>query len=93
MEVKDLSRKVLSRCSVCGNSQFMALDCDGKEFMEFSEAPVYRCSDCGREISREQLFEENQEIIDANMNDIKAEEVNELKKELQKRIGKLGKVC
>lgn len=90
--MKDLSRKVSLRCSVCGNSQFMALDCVGKEFMEFSEAPVYRCLDCGREISREQLIEENRDTIDANLNDIKSEAVNELKKELQKHLGKLGKI-
>lgn len=90
--MENLSRKVSLHCSVCGNSQFMALDCDGKEFLEFSEAPVYRCSDCGREISREQLIEENREIIDANLNDIKVEAVNEIKKELQKHLGKLGRI-
>lgn len=91
--MKDLSKKISLLCGVCGNSQFMALDCNGEEFLEFSKAPVYKCSDCGREISREQLIEENQEMIDANLNDIKIEAVNELKKELQKSLGKLGKIC
>lgn len=87
--MKDLSKKISLLCSVCGNSQFMALDCNGEEFLE---VPVYKCSDCGREISREQLIEENQEMIDANLNDIKTEAVNELEKELQKSLGKLGRI-
>lgn len=90
--MKDISKKVSLLCSVCGNSQFTALDFEGKEFLEFSEAPIYKCSDCGREISREQLIEENQEMIDANLNDMKKEAVSELKKELKKSLGKLGKI-
>ena len=54
--MKDISKKVSLLCSVCGNSQFMALDCEGKEVLEFSEAPIYKCSDCGCEFSREQLI-------------------------------------
>ena len=90
--MKDISKKVSLLCSVCGNSQFMALDCDGKEILEFSEAPIYKCSDCGCEFSREQLIGENQEMINANLNDVKTEAVNELKKELQKSLGKLGRI-
>ena len=91
--MKDISKKVSLLCSVCSNSQFMALDCEGKEVLEFSEAPIYKCSDCGCEFSREQQIEENQEIIDANLNEMKKEAVNELKKELKKSLGKLGKIC
>lgn len=90
--MQDIFKKVSLICSVCGNSQFIALDYEGKECFEFSEAPIYKCSDCGREISREQLIGENQEMVNANVNDIKKETVNELKKELQKSFGKLGKI-
>lgn len=90
--MKDISKKVSLLCSVCGNSQFTALDCEDKEILEFSEAPIYKCSDCGCEFSREQLIEENQEMINANLNDVKTEAVNELKKELQKSLGKLGRI-
>lgn len=90
--MKDLNRSVSLICSVCGNDQFSALDHDGEEFAEFSEAPFYKCSDCGRLTSKEQLIEENQEVINANIEVIKKEAVDEIKKELQKSLGKIGKI-
>ena len=90
--MKDLNRSVSLICSICGNNQFSALGHDGGEFAKFSKAPFYKCSDCGRLTSKEQLIEENQEVINANIEVIKKEAVDEIKKELQKSLGKIGKI-
>ena len=90
--MKDLNTNVSLICRICGNNLFSALGHDGEEFAEFSEVPYYKCSDCGRLISKNQLIEENQETINANIEEIKKEAVDEMKKELQKSFGKIGKI-
>lgn len=90
--MKDLNRSVSLICSICGNNQFSALGYDGEKFAKFSEAPYYKCYDCGRLISKKQLMGENQEVINANIEEIKNEAVDEMKKELQKLLGKIGKI-
>lgn len=74
--MKDLSRNVSLRCSVCGNDQFA--------FDDENQNTKYKCTDCGKEYQREELIEENQSIINANVNDVKDEVVKEVEKELKK---------
>lgn len=87
--MKDLSRNVKLYCNICGNDQFESLD---EEFANLKEAPGtvrMRCSDCGKIFTKEELIEENQRVIDANIEDIKREAVKEVEKELKRALRKL----
>lgn len=51
----------------------------------------FKCSDCGRVVSKRELIDENEEIINANVEDIKKEAIAEFEKELKKALKKLGR--
>lgn len=87
--MKDLSRKVTLYCSVCGNDQFSTLDEGIDDLMEAPDSTKIKCSDCGRIFTKAELIEENQNVINANVEDIKNEAMKELEKELAKAFKKL----
>lgn len=87
--MKDLSRKVTLYCSVCGNDQFSTLDKGIDDLMEAPDSTKIKCSDCGRVFTKAELIEENQNVINANIEDIKNEAMKELEKELAKAFKKL----
>lgn len=86
--MKDLSRNVSIRCPVCGNDQFSAVDVDIAELSDAPDETRIICSDCGAIRTKAELIEENQEIINANIDDIKKEAVAEIEKELKKAFKK-----
>lgn len=86
--MKDLSRNVSIRCPVCGNDQFSAVDVDIEELSDATDETRIKCSDCGATRTKAELIEENQEIINANIDDIKKEAVAEIEKELKKAFKK-----
>jgi tRNA U54 and U55 pseudouridine synthase Pus10 len=85
--MKDIEKIVSMRCVVCGNDQFSSVDESIEDMQNALDETEVKCSDCGRVTTKEQLIEENSEIIDANMEDFK----EEIMKELQKDIKKLFK--
>ena len=87
--MKDLSRKVTLYCSVCGNDQFSTLDEEIDDLMEAPDSTKIKCSDCGRVFTKAELIEENQNVINANIEDIKNEAMKELEKELAKAFKNL----
>ena len=80
--MKDLSRNVTLFCSVCGNDQFSTLDEEIDDLMEAPDDTKIKCSDCGRVFTKAELIEENQDVINANIEDIKNEAMKEIEKEL-----------
>ncbi len=89
--MKDLSRNVTLICSVCGNDQFETLDTEYEDMREAPESTRFKCSDCGRIITKSELIEENEDIINANVEDIKKEAIAEMEKELKKALKKFGR--
>ena len=87
--MKDLSRNVTLFCSVCGNDQFSTLDEEIDDLMEAPDDTKIKCSDCGRVFTKAELIEENQDVINANIEDIRNEAMKEIEKELSKALKKL----
>ena len=87
--MKDLSRKVTLYCSVCENDQFSTLDEEIDDLMEAPDSTKIKCSDCGKVFTKAELIEENQNVINANIEDIKNEAMKELEKELAKAFKNL----
>lgn len=87
--MKDLSRNVTMFCDACGNDQFSTLDEIKCELSEAPDETRVQCSDCGKIFTKAELIEVNQEVINANIEDIGKEAVKEIEKELLKILKKL----
>ncbi len=70
----DYSRSVSMRCSTCGVTDF--------EF-EDEDSPV-RCTGCGRIFAREELIRENGAKIESEVEQIGAQIIGDLQKDLKK---------
>lgn len=82
--MKDIEKSISMRCSICGNDQFSTVDERVEDIQEADDEVEIKCSDCGRVVTKEQLIEENSEIISANIEDIKEEFIGELQKKFKK---------
>lgn len=72
------NRNVTLYCPICGNDQFIFHDNDN-----LSDAPddtKIQCADCKKILTKAELIEENQDVINANIDEIKKEAIKELKK-------------
>lgn len=78
------NRNITLHCPTCGNDQFSCVDA---VFDDLSEAPdevKLRCADCNSIFTKGELIEENEDIINANIEDIKNEAMQEIEKSLKK---------
>ena len=70
--MKDLSRNVKLYCDVCGNDQFSIINDIDCELKEAPDETKMQCSDCGKIFTKAELIELNQEVIEANIEDIES---------------------
>ena len=84
--IKNMNMSISMKCSVCGNDQFSTVDESIEDMMNAPDETEVRCSDCGRIITKEQLIEENSYIIDANVEDFKADIMKQVRKEFKKKF-------
>jgi uncharacterized Zn finger protein len=82
--MNDMEMSISMKCSVCGNDQFSTVDECIEDMMNAPDETEVKCSDCGRVTTKEQLIEENSDIIDANVGDFKDEIVKQLQKDFKK---------
>lgn len=84
--MKDLSRNVALHCPVCGNTMFSVVDpvWENASSEDIPGNAEYKCSDCGKVITKDELLSANQGVIEANIEDVKNEALKELEKELKK---------
>jgi ribosomal protein S27E len=82
--MKNISRNVRLLCSVCGNDQFSSIDESVEDINDAPDDTKIKCSDCGRVITKEELLEENSELINANLDDFEKEALKEIEKEIKK---------
>ena len=86
--MKDLSRNVTLFCDVCGNDQFSTLDEINCELSEAPDETRIQCSDCRKIFTKAELLEVNQEVINANIEEIQNEAIKEMEKMLSKALKK-----
>lgn len=78
------NRNVTLYCPVCGNDQFI---CPNSDYDDLSDAPddtKIQCSDCKKILTKVELIDENQDVINANIEEIKEEALKEIGKQLKK---------
>ncbi|WP_318389322.1 ECs_2282 family putative zinc-binding protein [Enterobacter sp.] len=69
------NRNISLLCPVCGNSEM--------EHVEESE--TVKCTDCGIELTKDELIKENGQNIDSHIDEIK----EELSKDVQKQLNEI----
>ena len=74
----DYNRSVSLVCPTCGNEEF--------EHDEVS--PICECSDCGLQISHDDLKEANSDRIEAAVEEMKADVMDDVQKRLKKAFSK-----
>jgi uncharacterized Zn finger protein len=82
--MKDMEKIIEMKCNICGNDQFSSVGEDVEDLMSAPDVTEIKCSDCGRVVTKEQLLEENREIINANIEDFKDDIMNQVHKEFKK---------
>ncbi len=82
--MKNMEKSISLKCGVCGNDQFSTVDESIEDMLSAPKETEVRCSDCGRVITKEQLIEENSNVIEANIEDFKVEIVKQLQKDINK---------
>ena len=86
--MKNLSMSVTLYCPTCGNDQFSTIDVYDGNLRDADGSIRFKCSDCGLIISKEDLIDQNQNVINANVEDLEDEMVKELNLELKKALKK-----
>lgn len=82
--MKNFEMNISLQCSICGNDQFSPVDESIEDMHDAPDDTLIKCSDCQRIVTKEQLIEENSNIINANMEDLKEQAIKELEKEIKK---------
>lgn len=77
LDPEKYKRSVALLCPVCGNLEM--------EYAEDSE--MVKCTDCGMELTKNELIQENGSSIDAHVNEIK----KELSRDIQKQFSDIFK--
>ena len=80
------NRKITLHCPICGNDQFSSINDNIDNLSDAPDDAKIKCSDCGSVMTKRELVESNQDIINANIEDIKQEAIKELEKELKKSV-------
>lgn len=75
-------------CPVCGNDQFQSLNPEWDDCAEEPDDTQFRRSDCGKVLTKEELFAENSEKIEIAIDELKKDAMKEVKKELKKAMKK-----
>ena len=78
------SRKITLHCPVCGNDQFSSLNMKIDDLSDAPDDSRIQCADCKSIYSKAEILERNHDIIDANIEELKQEAIEEIQKELKK---------
>jgi DNA-directed RNA polymerase subunit RPC12/RpoP len=74
MDSSKYDRSISLMCPTCGHKEFA--------YDESGEGPV-RCTGCDREFTREELIAENGEVISGEVEALKPEILNDMRKEIR----------
>ena len=83
IKMKDYNRNIIMLCPICGNDQFSNLD-NEEDLQTAPDETRIQCSDCKKILTKTELIESNQHIIEANIEEVKNDFIKDLDKQLKK---------
>ncbi len=81
--MKDLSRNVKLYCPTCGGQSFAVVDVIDCELKNAPDTTKIKCVNCNTEFTKVEIIEGNQNIINANIEDIQNEAINDITKQIR----------
>lgn len=78
------SRNVTLYCPTCGNDQFSCVDVEIDDLSDAPDDTRIQCADCKNILSKAELIEANQDVINANIEEMKQDLLKDLEKKLKK---------
>ena len=81
--MKDIEKNVEVLCPVCGNKLLENLN-GGVGDLSDDECYRYKCANCKRIFTKKELLDENKELLDATIEEMKNDTIKEVLKELKK---------
>lgn len=81
--MKDYNRNIAMLCPICGNDQFSTID-NVEDLQEAPDETRIQCSDCKKILTKAELLESNQHIIDANIKEVEKDLMKNIEKKLKK---------
>jgi uncharacterized Zn finger protein len=82
MDADKYNRTITLLCPTCGSDQF------SKQEAAESTVQLVTCANCGREMTKDDLIRENNENITAHVEEVKAEIVDNIRKQFAKMFKK-----
>ena len=71
-------------CPTCGNEHFSCVDVENDDLSDAPDDTRLQYADCKCIFTKAELIEANQDVINANIEDVKQELMKDLEKELKK---------
>lgn len=81
--MKNLEKSVKLLCPVCGNTMFE--DLNENDLLD-DECLRYKCVNCNRVFTKRELLDENKELMDSAIEEMKDDAIKEIMKELKKSL-------
>ena len=78
------NRSVKLYCPVCGNDYYLSLDNEINNISEATDDTRIQCTDCKSVFTKAELMEANQDIINANIEEVEQEMVKEIENRIKK---------
>ncbi|MEH6595201.1 MAG: hypothetical protein V7736_06595 [Colwellia polaris] len=78
MDSEKYNRSIVLNCPTCGNSDF--------ETSEDENNPLVKCVSCNREMTKDDLINENGENIEFNVDEIADEVIKDVSNDLSKML-------
>lgn len=78
------SRNVMLYCPTCGNDQFSSVDVENDGILYAPDNTRIQCADCKCIFTKAELIEANQDVINANIEEVKQDLIKDLEKKLKK---------
>lgn len=78
------SRNVTLYCPICGNDQFSCVEVELDDLSNAPDDTKMQCADCKHILTKAELIEANQDVINANIEEVKEELLKDLNKKLKK---------
>lgn len=82
MDADKYNRTIMLLCPTCGSDQFSQQEVSGEAVQ------MVTCATCGREMTKDDLIQENNENITAHVDEVKQEIVDDIRKQFAKMFKK-----
>ena len=83
---ENYTKSVSLYCPVCGSSLFGSVDDIQEPLNEANDDVLLKCSNCSLQLTKGELKEKNQDVINATFEELKEDVISDVKKDFEKML-------